>query len=319
MNDGLWAAAAAGAVCLLAGAGLIPWLQRLKLRQQIRSDGPQKHLQKTGTPTMGGLMILAALAAVGFVFARHSLYFRLALFVTLGYGALGFADDYLKVALRRPLGLRARTKLAGQIMLALGLLYVMLVWLGLGTTVLIPFTGQTVELGWLYIPFALVLILGAANGVNITDGLDGLAAGTMVLAMLAYALIAYEMGRLEIGLFCFAVAGSCAGFIFYNAHPAKVFMGDTGSLALGGALASAALLTKTELLLPIVGGVFVIETLSVMLQVVSFRLTGRRIFKMAPLHHHYELLGWSEWRVVTSFWTLAALFAAVGLLWLRWR
>jgi len=313
MHNGLWAAVAAMITSIAAGKFLIPLLLRLKLRQQIRDDGPQQHLQKIGTPTMGGIIILLGitLAAAWFGWASSALH--LALFVSVAYGLLGFADDFIKIVLKRPLGLRARTKLAGQILIAAFLLYILLVYLQTGTAVYIPFTGVTVDLHWLYLPFAFVLILGIVNGVNITDGLDGLATGTTIFAMLAYAVAAYHTGQSDIGLFCLVVAGACTGFLFYNIHPARVFMGDTGSLALGGALAAVSLLTKMELLLPVIGGVFVIETLSVTLQVISFRLTGRRIFRMAPLHHHFELLGWSEWRVVASFWTLAFLFGLVGL------
>lgn len=313
MHNGLWAAGTAAATSVAAGRLLIPLLQRLKLRQQIRDDGPQQHLRKIGTPTMGGIIILLGITAAAAWFGRTSTSLNLALFVTIAYGMIGFADDFIKIVLKRPLGLRARTKLAWQILIAAFFLYILLVHLQTGTTVYVPFAKVLIDLRWLYLPFAFVLILGIVNGVNITDGLDGLATGTTILAALAYAAAAYTTGQPEIGLFCLILAGGCTGFLFYNIHPAQVFMGDTGSLALGGALAAVSLLTKMELLLPIIGGVFVIETLSVALQVISFRLTGRRIFRMAPLHHHFELQGWPEWRVVVSFWTLAFLFGLVGL------
>ncbi|MGI5838429.1 MAG: phospho-N-acetylmuramoyl-pentapeptide-transferase [bacterium] len=313
MNDGLWAAALAMVVSVAAGQLLLPLLRRLKLSQQIRDDGPRQHLQKIGTPTMGGIIIILGITVAAAWFGGNNPALHLALFITVAYGLIGFADDFLKIVLKRPLGLRARTKLAWQILIAALSLYILLVYLQAGTAVLIPFAGVTVDLGKLYLPFAFILILGIVNGVNLTDGLDGLAAGTILLAMLAYAVVGYTTGRPDIGIFCLTVAGGCAGFLFYNLHPAQVIMGDTGSLALGGALAAVSLLTKMELLLPIIGGVFVIETLSVTLQVIYFRRTGRRIFRMAPLHHHFELLGWSEWRVVVSFWTLGFLFGLVGL------
>jgi len=300
-------------ICLGTGPFLIPLLHRLKYGQSIREEGPQRHLQKAGTPTMGGIMILVALMAATLLFAGHSLMVWTALFVTLGHGILGFLDDFIKVVLKRNLGLRARQKIIGQILISVVLAYIAVTFLGRGTELWVPYFNIYFDLGPLYYLFILFVVVSETNAVNLTDGLDGLAAGTMAIASIAYTIISLKFGYPEMPLFSAAVAGACLGFLVFNIHPAKVFMGDTGSLALGGAFAAFGVMTKTELLLVVVGGVFVLEALSVVIQVVSFKTTGKRVFLMSPLHHHFELRGWSEKKVVTTFWSAGVLFGALGL------
>jgi phospho-N-acetylmuramoyl-pentapeptide-transferase len=302
-----------GAAFLLAvimGPLFIPLLRRLKFGQQIRDDGPQGHLKKAGTPTMGGAIILLALAFTVLKFADRSLELFLVMFVTLGYGLIGFLDDYIKIVMKRSLGLTAKQKIFGQLVIAIILFY-FLIKNGFSTIVVLP--GLEIDLGWLYLPFLLIIMVGTSNAVNVTDGLDGLLAGTGAIAFGTYAIIAMKLTQPDLAIFSAAMVGAILGFLVFNAHPAKVFMGDTGSLALGGALATIAVLTKTEFLLVLIGGVFVIEALSVIIQVVSFQTRGKRIFRMSPLHHHFELTGWSEWRVVVTFWVTGLLFAGAGL------
>ncbi|HHX87153.1 MAG TPA: phospho-N-acetylmuramoyl-pentapeptide-transferase [Firmicutes bacterium] len=291
----------------------IKLIRRLQLGQQIREDGPRRHFSKAGTPTMGGVVfLLSSLISLLLVAPRSNLLF-IALFVTLSNALIGWLDDYAKVSRSRSLGLRARDKLLGQTVIA-AVLALTLYKLGYSPGVNIPFTGTCINLGVLYPVLLLAIISGTTNGVNLTDGIDGLAAGTAIIALLCFFYIALTCGASEIALFCGTLVGGCFGFLVYNIHPARIFMGDVGSLSLGGALAAVAILTKTEFYLVIIGGVFVIETLSVILQVISYQLTGKRVFLMAPLHHHFELKGWSEWQVVTSFWGLSFLFAVTALL-----
>ncbi len=285
-------------VVLLLGPILIPLLHRLKFGQQVRRDGPGSHLEKQGTATMGGLLILAGTGFATLLATGLNARALLLVAIMAGCGLLGFADDFMQVVLKRPLGIRARTKLLGQLLLG-----ALLVWgvftLQAGTAVRLPFTGQQLPLGIIWYPVLAVLILMATtNAVNLTDGLDGLAGGLVLIASLAYVLFAWMTGQYEVAVFAGALAGSCLGFLRFNYHPARIFMGDTGSLALGGALAALAVMTHTELVLLILGGVFILETLSVIIQVISFKLTGRRVFRMSPLHHHFELSGWTETRVV---------------------
>lgn len=313
----LLAFAAAAIVTMLLGPFVLPVLREWKIGQFVRTDGPERHLAKAGTPTMGGLMILGGtLAALIPSRVAGDPNVVAALFLFLGYAALGFADDYIKVVMKRPLGLKARYKIIGQASLALFIAF----WLAQtpgpggqgGTVVNIPFLGL-VDLGAFYVPFAALVIIGSANAANLTDGLDGLLAGTAAVASLAYALISLATGHMEMAVLAAALAGACAGFLRYNRHPASVFMGDTGSLAIGGCLAALALITRTELYLPLVAGPWVLEALSVILQVAAFRLFRRRILRMSPLHHHFELGGWGEWRVVLFFWAMALASAAAGV------
>lgn len=303
-------------ITLLIGPKTIEYLRRLKFGQQIRSDGPQTHYKKAGTPSMGGIIILLGLT-IGVVLVRQvSDHVALALFATLGFGVIGFVDDLIKIVAKRPLGLRAREKLVGQIGISLLVALYAYTRPDIGTELIIPFSGNTVSMPPLiFIVFTVLVMVGTANAVNLTDGLDGLAAGSTAIAAAAYGIIAFLLGHIDLAVFAGSVGGACLGFSWFNAPPAQVFMGDTGSLGLGAALGSLAVLTKTSLFLPIIGGLFVIETVSVILQVVYFRLTkGQRLFQMAPIHHHFELLGWAEPKVMIRFWLIALVFALVGLL-----
>lgn len=307
---------AIGASFLLAviiGPLFIPLLRRLKFGQEIRTDGPQSHLKKKGTPTMGGIIIMLALFISFLKFSDKSLAFWVLLTASLGFGLVGFLDDYIKIALKRSLGLTARQKLAGQLLFSI-IVCVLLYVMDHSTALLVPGTSWELDLGWFYYGLVIIILFGTSNSVNFTDGVDGLLAGTSALAFGAYALIAMQLFEQESAIFSAAMIGAVLGFLVFNKHPAKVFMGDTGSLGIGGGLAAVAILTKSELLLILIGGVFVIEMLSVIIQVGSFKLRGKRVFKMSPIHHHFELSGWSEWRVVTAFWFVGLVLAAVGLL-----
>jgi len=302
------------AACLIMGPLLIPALRRFKFGQSVRDDGPKRHFVKQGTPTMGGVMFFFSLI-LGTVFvAKDSLVTYVLLLFTLGYGLIGFIDDYIKIIKKRSLGLKARDKILGQFILAGILAWVAVNYLGRGTDLVIPFLGGSLNLGWAYLPFVIFITIGTTNAVNLTDGLDGLAAGITLFVALGYVLIGFTEQLFSITVFSAALVGSCLGFLFFNIYPARVFMGDTGSLALGGAIAGLAVLTKTELFLPILGAVYVLEALSVIIQVISFKLTGQRVFLMSPIHHHYELKGWSEQKVVFTFWTVAATFVVLGLM-----
>ncbi len=325
-------------ISLILGPFFIRLLQRLQVKESIRAEGPESHQKKAGTPTMGGLIILSGIIIPSLLWADlTNFYVQSVLVVTLWLGMLGFMDDYLKAIKKEPKGLVGKKKLIGQILL--GLLF------GFGITWLSPnYNGMTnipffknfvLNLGILYIPFIIVVITGASNAVNLTDGLDGLAIGLSALCFIAFGGIAYVTGRLdyssylqieympgagELTIYCGAAIGSALGFLWFNAHPAEVFMGDTGSLALGGALGAISILLKKELLLVIVGGVFVVEALSVILQVLSYRFRNKkRIFKMAPIHHHFELSGWAESKVVIRFWIIGALCALLTLATLKIR
>ncbi|MFZ5631875.1 MAG: phospho-N-acetylmuramoyl-pentapeptide-transferase [Bacillota bacterium] len=292
----------------------IPVLRRLKFGQNVRNDGPASHLSKMGTPTMGGIIFLAGILVAGLLTASRYPEGVLILATTLGFGLIGFIDDFLKIALARPLGLKAREKLLGQFLIAALLALLAVSTLGRGTDVVVPFSERTVELGMgAFMLFAVLVIVSAANAVNLTDGIDGLASGVTVVTSLAFVAVAIMLGKTGIALMMAAVAGGCLGFLLYNRHPARVFMGDTGSLALGGALGSAAVLTRSELFLFIIGGIYVLETLSVIVQVFSFQVFHRRVLRMAPLHHHFELGHWSENRIVITFVTATLLFSLIGL------
>ncbi|UCZ51827.1 phospho-N-acetylmuramoyl-pentapeptide-transferase [Bacillus shivajii] len=303
-------------ITVLLSPIFIPFLRRLKFGQSIRDEGPKSHQKKTGTPTMGGIMIVLAVVVSTLILASQfhnvGVEIWLLILVTLGFGLLGFLDDFIKVVKKRNLGLTSKQKFLGQVVIS-AIIYFVLMQSGLPTYITVPGTEFSVELGWLYFPLIIIILVGASNAVNLTDGLDGLVAGTSAIAFGAFAIIAYSLSMYTVSLFSIAVVGAVLGFLVFNAHPAKVFMGDTGSLALGGAIGLIAILTKMELLLVIIGGVFVIETLSVIIQVISFKATGKRVFKMSPLHHHYELSGWSEWRVVVTFWLVGLLFAIIGV------
>ena len=310
----LKAAIVSALVVLISGPFVIPELRKLKFGQSIREEGPKSHQAKSGTPTMGGLMILAALTAGALFAAGFEPSVLLALFVTLGHGVIGFVDDYIKVVKKRNLGLRPRHKFLGQIIMAVVVALIGSLFLGVTTELWVPLLNKVLDVGVFYYVLIFFVLVGTTNAVNLTDGLDGLATGTVAVAAICYAVVCVMFGKAALASFCIAVAAACIAFLRFNAHPAKVFMGDTGSLALGGALAAAAILTKTELLLVIVGGVFVIEALSVIIQVISFQTTGKRVFLMSPIHHHFELLGWPETKVVRTFWAAGVVFGLLALL-----
>jgi phospho-N-acetylmuramoyl-pentapeptide-transferase len=328
-----YAAITALLVCYVLGPPMIGWLRQVRLGQKVRSEGPQSHLSKAGTPTMGGVLIVTAIVVPTLLWGNlHSRPVWLALLATVWLGALGFLDDYLRVVRGFPNGLLGRYKLVGQVTLGLLIGAILLQWPepGLPATVThVPFLKfRYVDFGVLFIPFVILVVTGASNAVNLTDGLDGLASGLVAIAALTFAGLCYLSGHVkfseylnirflayagELTVFCAAVLGASLGFLWYNCHPADVFMGDTGSLALGGALGTIAVLIKREFWLVLVGGVFVAEALSVMIQVTSFKLWGRRVFRMSPLHHHFELKGWAESRVVLRFYIIGALLALLSL------
>lgn len=302
-------------ICAVSGPFLIPALAKLKFGQSIRDCGPKGHLKKSGTPTMGGLMMLLAIIVATLFWSEITPGILIALILTVGHGVIGFIDDYIKVVLKRNLGLTARQKLLMQFCLAgLYLLYLENTP-GHDFSVWVPGTGLTIDLGLGYYLFAFLLLVGTTNAVNLTDGLDGLASSVTVPVTLAFAYVAINLGQADLGAFAMALAGSCLGFLLFNKYPAKVFMGDTGSLALGGGIAAIALLTKTELLLVIIGGIYVVEALSVILQVTYFRKTGgKRLFRMSPIHHHFELGGWKETKVVFVFAFVSFFLSLLGVL-----
>ncbi|MEW8978685.1 MAG: phospho-N-acetylmuramoyl-pentapeptide-transferase [Symbiobacterium sp.] len=323
-NATLLRLAGAGVLALIGalalGPAVIPLMRRLKFGQTIRAEMSAHHQAKAGTPTMGGVIfaIPAILATLIFAPRTGDALPRLiiALVLTVGHGLVGFADDYIKVVLKRSLGLRARDKLLAQVFLAAVLGYGAVEVLGLGTAVTLPYLDVSIELGKpLYYVLVLFIVWGTANAVNFADGLDGLLGGLSVITFTFYGLfVALALGQTDLAVLSIALVGGCLGFLYYNHYPARIFMGDVGSFTLGGALAALAVLTKTEFLLVVVGGVYVIEVISVILQVASFRLTGKRIFRMAPLHHHFELLGWSEWQVLLLFWGVSLVLTVLGWL-----
>ncbi len=330
------AALTALVLSMLLGPSLIRWLQRLSVGQAIREEGPESHQKKAGTPTMGGLLILISLVVPTLLWADlTNAFVWVVVATTFCFGGIGFVDDFLKVRRRHNKGLSARAKFGLQLLVGVVAGGVLIQQVGFETTVLFPFfKNLVVELGWFYIPFFAIVLVGASNAVNLTDGLDGLAIGATLIAAATYAIltyiagnsiaarylqVAYVPGTGEVAVFCSALVGASLGFLWFNAHPAQVFMGDVGSLALGGAIGAVALLAKQEMLLAIVGGLFVLEALSVIFQVASFKMTGRRILRMAPLHHHFELGGWAESKIIVRFWILSILFALVGLSTLKLR
>ncbi|KGE73509.1 phospho-N-acetylmuramoyl-pentapeptide-transferase [Spirochaeta lutea] len=322
---------------LLLGPRVIRMLERWKIGEGIRSDGPQSHQKKTGTPTMGGLLLVFSTAFSVFLWMDISnLYTWISLVAILGFGAVGFADDYIKVFLNNKQGLPSRVKMLGLLVVST-VIMVMLYHspVEYTTKLFIPMVkGAVLDLGVFFIPFGIFILVATSNAVNLTDGLDGLATGLTIMVGLTFAALAYLTGRVdfseylqipylrgagEISILSFALVGACVGFLWFNSNPAEVFMGDTGSLMLGGVVGAISLMIKKELLLVIVGGVFVIEVLSVIIQVVSFKIRKKRVFLMAPLHHHFELKGWAENKVVLRFWILGGLFAILSLSTLKIR
>ncbi|MEW6002118.1 MAG: phospho-N-acetylmuramoyl-pentapeptide-transferase [Nitrospirota bacterium] len=323
---------------LIFGPWIINKLRRLSITQQIRDDGPKTHMGKTGIPTMGGILIILCILLSVFMWADlRNIYVWALILSLIGFGTIGLIDDYLKVVRKSPKGLKARYKFGSQIVLALligGFLY-MNPKDPYADVLSIPFFKKwLIDLGWLYIPFSIIVIVGSSNAVNLTDGIDGLAIGLVAIAVLANGILVYISGHKglaqylqvlflpgtgEITVFCGAMFGASLGFLWYNSYPADVFMGDAGSLGLGGSLGTLAVITKHEIVLAVVGGIFVIETVSVVLQVASFKLTGKRIFKMAPIHHHFELKGWPEPKVITRFWIVGIMLALLSLATLKVR
>lgn len=314
MDKILLAAIFAAGLVLCTGPLLIPELHKLKFGQSIREEGPKSHQAKSGTPTMGGIMIILAIVIATVAAAPLTPAVLLALFITLGHFVLGFLDDYIKVIKKRNLGLKAKQKMLGQILIAIVTMIVGTRVLGIDTTIWIPIADINLDIGIGYYFLVLFVLVGTSNAVNLTDGLDGLASGTVAIASGAYALVCYMTGHFDLALFCVAMMMACVAFLRFNAHPAKVFMGDTGSLALGGAIAAVGILTHTEILLAVIGFVFVCEALSVIIQVISFKTTGKRVFRMSPIHHHFELGGWKETKVVFVFWMVGLVASVVGLL-----
>ena len=320
------------AVAAVIAAVIMPlWIRVMRIEhfgQQVRADGPEQHLIKQGTPTMGGVVILVALAITCLVMGRLTAELALVLIATLATGVLGLIDDLTSVTHGRSLGLTPHAKMIGLTLICVLFCLLSINWCGVEPVVRFP-GGRSVDLGvltttvdiagepfhipWLYMIFTWLLIVGLSNAVNLTDGLDGLAGGTSMIAMLVMAAVCFICNDSNLTIFCAACAGACLGFLWFNCYPASIFMGDTGSLALGAALACVAVMTNTEVVSLIVGGLFIIETLSVMIQVVSFKLTGKRVFLMAPIHHHFEKKGWAETKVVIRFWIIAAAFGALGL------
>lgn len=333
----IYASLTAFLICFILGPWFIRKLREMQVGQYIRDDGPETHLKKAGTPTMGGtLIVFSAIVSLLLWMDLTNYYVWPLVLVTVGYGAIGFLDDYLMQVKKRSKGLTARGKFALQVALALLAGVILFVHADFDTRVTLPFfKGVSPDLGWGYILFAALVIVGTSNAVNLTDGLDGLAIGPMIIASVTYMVFAYVTGHKliaeylqikyvvgsgEISIFCAILAGAGLGFLWYNAYPAQVFMGDVGSLSLGGALGMLAVITKQEIMLVLVGGLFVIEALSVIFQVGFFKMTnGRRIFRMAPLHHHFELKGWPEPKVIVRFWIISIALALVSLSTLKIR
>jgi phospho-N-acetylmuramoyl-pentapeptide-transferase len=335
-----WAALTALVISFIFGPWLIERMRRIKAGQYIREEGPKSHQMKAGTPTMGGILINVAIVIPTILWADISNpYIWIVLFVTVAYGAIGFVDDYRKLTKKQNEGLTAKEKFSMQIGVALAaglaIAYLPAIHNNYSTVLTFPFfKALHLNLGFLYIPFIVIVLVGASNGVNLTDGLDGLAIGSTLVVAVTYTILTYAAGNFrvadylriawvpqagELAVFCGAMVGASLGFLWFNAHPAEIFMGDVGSLALGGAIGCLAVMIKQEILLGLVGGLFVMEGMSVVLQVASFKLTGRRIFKMSPLHHHFELSGWRETKVVVRFWIIAIIFAMIALSTLKLR
>jgi phospho-N-acetylmuramoyl-pentapeptide-transferase len=314
LGEILIAGMAAMLICIFLGPKFIEYLRLREFGQQIREEGPEEHHEKAGTPTMGGLIVFTAIAIPYLVLSDRSTASLAVFGVALGCAAIGFADDFLKITRRRSLGLSARYKLLLQAALALGLWYVAKHSVGLDSSLELRISDASLDIpNWLYPVVIFLVIAGSSNAVNLTDGLDGLAAGCCAIVLLAYIAITFiTSGEHDLSLLSATLVGGCIGFLWFNAFPASIFMGDTGSLGLGGAIGAMAVMTQTEILLIITGGIFVIEALSVALQVATFKTLRRRVLLMAPVHHHFELLAWSETKIMLRFWIIAAVCAGIG-------
>jgi phospho-N-acetylmuramoyl-pentapeptide-transferase len=302
-------------ICIFLGPKFIEWLRKSEFGQHIREEGPEGHHEKAGTPTMGGIVIFLAVSVPFLILSNYSAV-SLAVFGTaLATAGLGLADDLAKVRKRRSLGVSGKTKLAVQALIAIALWLIATRYVGLSETLRLRVVDASVNLGYGYPVLILLVLMGATNGVNLTDGLDGLAAGCCAIVLLAFTAMTFITtgpSQTDLALLCACLVGSCVGFLWFNSFPASVFMGDTGSLGLGGAIAALAVMTKTEVLLLIIGGIFVIEALSVLIQVFAFQRFRRRVFLMAPIHHHFEMLAWSETKIILRFWIVAAICSAIG-------
>lgn len=292
---------------------VIPFLKKLKFGQFVRDDGPESHLKKSGTPTMGGLIILCSMVITALLYVGKYPKLLPILFVTLGFGLIGFLDDYIKVVMKRSMGLHAWQKMLGQILVTGVFAYYIMEKTDIGTSLMIPFTNMSIDVGGWYVPILFFVVLGTVNGANFTDGLDGLASSVTVLIVTFFTVVAIGT-QAGIAPITGAAVGSLLGFLVYNVYPAKVFMGDTGSLALGGLVASTAYILRMPLFIPIVAFIYLLEVTSVIIQVASFKLTGKRVFKMAPIHHHFELCNWPETKVVAIFSIVTAMLCLIGLL-----
>ena len=297
-------------IVVILGPIFIPMLAKFKFGQTVRDDGPQTHLQKNGTPTMGGVIMIIAILITGLTRAKIDKDLLVGLICITGFGFVGFLDDFIKIKMKRSLGLKAYQKIILQFALALFVSY----YQYSASQIMIPFTDYIINLGPLYVPIMMFVIIGTVNAVNLTDGLDGLASGITLIVSIFFMLLAISVGNSDVAILAAATGGACLGFLGFNSYPAKVFMGDTGSMALGGAVVSFAVLTNSVLLIPIVGGIYFAEAISVIIQVTSFRLTGKRVFKMAPIHHHFEQCGWPETRVVFVFWIATVVLAWIGII-----
>ena len=293
---------------------MIPYLQKLKLGQYVREDGPETHLQKAGTPTMGGVIIIISIFMTSMFFVINNKEVQVVLFAILGFGVIGFMDDYIKVVKKRSLGLKAGQKIIGQLLVAVIFGLLLKYYLLLDTNILLPFSaGKEVDLGLLYYPFLIFGVLGTVNAVNLTDGLDGLASGVTVIVATFFTAVSWGVQSNVLPISA-AAMGSLLGFLLFNTYPARIFMGDTGSLALGGFVVSVAFILKMPLFIVIVGFIYVVENLSVIIQVGYYKMTQKRIFRMAPIHHHFELLGWPETKIVTVFCIITAMMCLIGLI-----
>ena len=301
-------------IVVILGPIFIPMLAKFKFGQTVRDDGPQTHLQKNGTPTMGGVIMIIAILITGLTRAKIDKDLLVGLICITGFGFVGFLDDFIKIKMKRSLGLKAYQKIILQFALALFVSYYQYSASPSATQIMIPFTDYIINLGPLYVPIMMFVIIGTVNAVNLTDGLDGLASGITLIVSIFFMLLAISVGNSDVAILAAATGEACLGFLGFNSYPAKVFMGDTGSMALGGAVVSFAVLTNSVLLIPIVGGIYFAEAISVIIQVTSFRLTGKRVFKMAPIHHHFEQCGWPETRVVFVFWIATVVLAWIGII-----
>ena len=302
-------------IVIILGPIFIPMLARFKFGQTVRDEGPQSHLAKNGTPTMGGVMMIVAILITGLTRATISKGLIVGLICIVGFGFVGFLDDFIKIKMKRSLGLKAYQKIILQFALALYIAYYQYSASPSATQLVIPFTNHIINLGIWYIPFMMIFIIGTVNAVNLTEGLDGLASGVTLIVSCFFVLFAVSISNSDVAILAAATAGACLGFLGFNSYPAKVFMGDTGSMALGGAVVAFATLTNSPLIIIIVGFIYLAEALSVMIQVTYFKLTnGKRIFKMAPLHHHFEQCGWPETRVVFVFWIVTVVLCWIGVL-----